>query len=104
MEIEDYLNDKEFKTRTQLVAETGLSDREVRSRISELKLHKPVIYNSQTAGYRLVKNYKNLTHEELVLEIIEVQHSLNDIKARIESLEPQARIYEEWLYKARRRI
>lgn len=103
MEIEDYLNDKEFKTRTQLIAETGLCDRKIRIAISELKLRKPVIYNSQTSGYRLVKDYKTLTYEELVLEIIEVQHSLNDIKARIDALQPQIKIYEEWLYKARRR-
>ena len=35
--IEKYLNSHEFKTREQLQEETGLSDREIRRQISELK-------------------------------------------------------------------
>ena len=35
--IEKYLNSHEFKTRKQLIEETGLSDREIRRQISELK-------------------------------------------------------------------
>lgn len=48
MKIEDYLNTGEFKTRQQLVKETGMTDRVVRRKISDLKKTKPVIYNSQT--------------------------------------------------------
>ena len=38
--IENYLNCTQYKTRKQLTEETGLSDREVRRQISELKKRK----------------------------------------------------------------
>lgn len=48
MKIEEYLSTENFKTRQQLVNDTGLTDRAVRNQISILKKIKPVIYNSQT--------------------------------------------------------
>ena len=48
MKIEEYLSTENFKTRQQLVNDTGLTDRAVRNQISVLKKTKPVIYNSQT--------------------------------------------------------
>lgn len=48
MKIENCLNTEEFKTRQQLVDETGMTDRTVRQAISNLKKDRAVIYNSQT--------------------------------------------------------
>lgn len=48
MKIEDYLSTEEFKTRGELVKQTGLNDRMLRNKISILKKNRPVIYNSQT--------------------------------------------------------
>lgn len=48
MKIENYLSTEEFKTRRQLIDETGMTDRAVRQAISNLKKDRAVIYNSQT--------------------------------------------------------
>lgn len=91
--IEDYLSDKEFTTREELVAKTGLSDRKVRQLISELKLLKPVIYNSQTKGYRLAKKPSEMTIEEVIEEMNMAQHCVNDIESRKEVFNQQERVY-----------
>lgn len=83
MKIEEYLNTQEFKTRGQLVKETGFTDRTVRQAISDLKKKIAVIYNSQTRGYRLAKDIKSFnTVEEAEEEKKQVQHCINDIEAR----------------------
>lgn len=100
--IEDYLNSETFTTRKELVARTGMCDRLVRDRISNLKLEKPVIYNSQTKGYRLAKDLSILNREELISEILEVQHSRNDIISRIEVFSKQLKAYDDYLNEADR--
>ena len=91
--IEDYLSDKEFTTREELVAKTGLSDRKVRQLISELKLLKPVLYNSQTKGYRLAKKATEMTIEEVIKEMNMAQHSINDIESRKDVFNQRERVY-----------
>ena len=91
--IESYLSDKEFTTREELVTKTGLSDRKVRQLISELKLLKPVIYNSQTKGYRLAKKPTEMTIEEVIKEMNLAQHCVNDIESRKEVFNQQERVY-----------
>ena len=59
--IKDYLSTERYTTRKELVEKTGLSDRDVRDRISELKKHRVVLYNSNKAGYRLAKELKSMT-------------------------------------------
>ena len=48
MDIENYLSATSYKTREQLVNATGMSDREVRRQISELKKERVVICSSNT--------------------------------------------------------
>ncbi len=91
--IESYLNNKDFTTREELVAKTGYSDRKVRQLISELKLVKPVLYNSQTKGYRLAKNPGEMTIEEIIQEMNMTQHCVNDIESRKEVFNQQERVY-----------
>ena len=66
----------------ELVEATGFSDRDVRSKISELKKKRVVIYSRQNTGYRLAKELKSMTKEERAAEIKEVEHSLNDCRSR----------------------
>lgn len=94
MNIENYLSTEEFKTRGQLIKETGKPDRTVRQAISELKKVKPVIYNSQTRGYRLAKNYNSFnTVEEAQKEYDLIQHCINDIEARKRDFNMSERTY-----------
>lgn len=95
--IEEYLNSETFTTRKELVAITGMCDRLVRDKISNLKLEKPVIYNSQTRGYRLAKDLSKLSREEVIIEMLEVKHSKADIQSRIDVFQEQLKVYDEYL-------
>lgn len=91
--IKEYLNTEQFTTRQELVVSTGYSDRKVRQMISDLKLIEPVIYNSQTKGYRLARDLSKLTREELIEELKLIDHCLKDIEARKDVFNKQERTY-----------
>ena len=100
MKIENYLNTEQFKTRAQLVKETGLTDRTVRNAISELKKTRPVIYNSQTRGYRLAKDINSFNTVNAAIQESElIQHCINDIEARIEDMDKSEQTYIAYLNK-----
>lgn len=98
--IEDYLSSTRYTTRQELVKRTNLSDREVRSKISELKKKRVVIYSSSRTGYRLAKEIKSMSNIELEEELKLVQHSLNDCKSRTKQLRKQMRKYIAYIKKA----
>ena len=100
IDIKDYLSTERYITRKELVDKTGLSDRDVRDRISELKKHRVVLYSSSRSGYRLAKELKSMTQEEREAEIKEVEHSLNDCRSRTKQLNKQKRKYIAYLKKA----
>lgn len=100
IDIKDYLSTEKYTTRKELVEATGFSDREVRSKISELKKKRVVIYSSQNTGYRLAKELKGLTKEEREKEVDLVKHSLNDCKSRTTQLNKQKRKYIAYIKKA----
>lgn len=105
MKIEDYLSTEEFKTRQQLIEETHITDRAVRKQISELKKIKPVIYNSQTKGYRLAKNYNSFnTAKEAQEEMQFIQHCINDIEARKRDFNMSERTYIAYQNKLQEQI
>lgn len=95
MNIVDFLNDKEFTSKQELMAATGLNERTVRMKISELKKERVVIYNSQTKGYRLAKfiDPDKMSAEEIENELELIEHSLNDIKSRMKVFKKQMRKY-----------
>lgn len=97
MNIKDYLSTEIFKTRKQLVEETGLTDRAIRNKISELKQKETVLYNSQTAGYRLARPIDQLKGKDLEEEMELVKHCINDIEARKEKFNNQERQYIAYL-------
>ena len=63
--IEDYLSTTRYATRQELCDRTGLSDREVREKISNLKTKRVVIYSSSRSGYRLAKEIQRMSKQEL---------------------------------------
>lgn len=94
MRIEDYLNTEEFKTKQELLKETGITDRAIRHKISMLKKIRPVIYNSQTKGYRLARDIKSFnTAKEAREELEQIQHCINDIEARKRDMNKSERTY-----------
>lgn len=100
IDIKDYLSTEKYTTRKELVEKTGLSDRDVRDKISELKKHRVVLYSSNRSGYRLAKELKSMTKDEREAEIKEVEYSLNDCKSRTKQLNKQKRKYIAYLKKA----
>ena len=100
IDIKNYLSSEKYTTRKELVEKTGLTDREVRKKISELKLRRVVLYSCQKAGYRLAKAIDKMADEELESELEEVRHSLNDCKSRTQKLNKQKRKYIAYLKKA----
>lgn len=100
IDIKNYLSTDRYKTRKELVEETGLKDREIRSKISELKKERVVIYSSNRSGYRLAKELKNMSKEEREEELKLVIHSLNDCKSRTKQLNKQKRKYIAYIKKA----
>lgn len=105
MKIENYLSTEHFKSRKQLVYETGLTDRALRYSISQLKKEKAVIYNSQTRGYRLAKDIQSIeTLEEAEIERELIQHCINDIEARKADLNKSERSYIAYAKKLEDRI
>lgn len=103
--IEQYLNPYEFTSKQEIAAKTGLNERTIRQKISELKLTKAVLYNSQTKGHRLRKTndqLQTLNLNELIQEMKLTEHSKNDIIARINALKEEIAPYEEYLEELKR--
>lgn len=98
--IEDYLSTTKYTTRQELCDKTGLSDREVRERISDLKTKRVVIYSSSRSGYRLAKEIQRMSEKEFEEEIRLVQRSLNECKSRTKKLNKQKRKYIAYIKKA----
>lgn len=98
--IEDYLCNDRYTTREELVKKTGLSERKIRDKISQLKTKRVVIYSSQTKGYRLAKELKSLSRTDREEEMDLVKHSLNDCKSRCKQLKKHMRKYIAYLKKA----
>ena len=100
IDIKQYLSTEKYTTRKELMELTGLADREIRSKISELKKERVVLYSSQQAGYRLAKELRNMNPEEREKELELVKHSLNDCKSRTKQLNKQKRKYIAYLKQA----
>ncbi len=89
--IENYLSATRFTTKQEIMEKTGLNERAVRNKISKLKEKRTVIYSSQTKGWRLAKEYSSMSKIEREEELNQIQHSLNDKRARVQVLKKQMR-------------
>lgn len=99
MNIENYLSSTKYITRKELVEKTGLSDREIRRRVSELKKQRVVLFDSSRSGYRLAKEFRSMSKAERE-EVKQVKHSLNECKSRTKQINKQKRKYIAYLKKA----
>lgn len=71
-----------YITRAELVKETGLTDREVRRLISELKKEHTIISLSSGKGYRKCKYTEAMSQEEIQAEYEVVKHCINEINSK----------------------
>lgn len=104
--IENYLNSKEFKSRAQLRAETGLNDRDVRREIAALKKRRPVICRSDSncRGYRLARPLDEMTAEETEKELEAVNHCIAEIESRKAAMNNYECSYIAYAKVARKRL
>lgn len=100
IDINDYLTASKFTTRKELIEKTGLSDRDIRYKISNLRLEKVVISSSNRKGYRLAKEYRSMSEIEREEEKNQIKHSLNSKKSRIRVMKKQMRKEIAYLKKA----
>ena len=82
----DLLRISEPIARGELREVVGYTDRGVRKEISNISKFHPVISYSSKTGYRLAKDFSKLNVEEAAAEWLEVEHSLNELKARIRDI------------------
>ena len=66
----------------ELQDKIGFTERGIRGEISNISKFHPVISYSSKKGYRLAKDFSKLNVEEAAAEWLEVEHSLNELKAR----------------------
>ena len=104
IDIEEFLSTDKFTSKQEIAELTGLSERAVRSKISDLKFTVPVIYNSYTKGYRLAKDLSNMSKQEIIEETNLIQHSIKDIQARKRVFDKQLRTYIAYLKVAEEKI
>jgi biotin operon repressor len=97
IEIENYLSTERFISKQEIADRSGLSERNVRRKISDLKLKRPVIFNSKTKGYRLAKHLDEMSKEEIIEEMELIQYSANEINSRVKVLNQQLRSYIAYL-------
>ena len=103
MNIKDYLKSNVFTSRKYISKITGKDERTIREKISKLKEKEPVIYNSQTKGYRLAKPILEMDLIEIEEEIKAIEHCINDINARQRSYENYKQTYFDYLEEAKGR-
>lgn len=89
--IENLLSSNKFISKQEIMKITGLNERTIRNLVSKLKEKRVVIYNSQTKGWRLAKEYKSMSKIQREEEINQIKHTLEDKKSRIKALKKQMR-------------
>lgn len=80
--IMSYIKSETPTTKGELQNITGFTERSVRNEISSISKFHPVIAYSSRKGYRLAQDFSKLNVEEAANEWLEVEHSLNELKAR----------------------
>ena len=74
--IENLLSSNKFISKQEIMKITGLNERTIRNLVSKLKEKRVVIYNSQTKGWRLAKEYKSMSKIQREEEINQIKHTL----------------------------
>jgi len=82
-----------YITRGELVELTGISDRQVRDFISQIKQEHTIISSSRGKGYRRMKGSDEMTTEEMIEEINVLKHCINEINSKKKVYNKQLRQY-----------
>lgn len=80
---------KETKTRTELCVLFNLKDCNMRDKVREIALEYPIISHSKKKGYRLCNTdelLKTQDQNQINKEILELEHTINEINSRIVEL------------------
>ena len=80
--IMSYIKSETPTSKGELQNITGFTERSVRNEISSISKFHPVIAYSSRKGYRLAQDFSKLNVEEAANEWMEVEHTLNELKAR----------------------
>ena len=85
--VTKHLVSDDFITRYELEQKlSGLTDREIRREISELRKHYAVLSGSYTKGYRLVKKLDTLKGDELLEELHYINKTINEFMTKINDM------------------
>lgn len=90
-EIYEMLPDNDYISRKELVELTGLTDRQIRKYISELRLEHSIISLSSGKGYKKSKSTDDMTKEEMIEEYEIIKHQIKENNARIKSIKKSMR-------------
>lgn len=77
---------QEVKEKSELSEILHISERAVRDEISQCSMYYAILATSDKKGYRLAKPINELSGEELLLELDEVNHAIHEISSRIKCL------------------
>jgi hypothetical protein len=80
-----------FITRKELVDLIGISDREIRRIISDIRKEHSIISLSTGKGYRKCKSIDEMTNEEISLEYEIIKHQINENNSRIKAIKKNMR-------------
>ena len=84
--IYELIPEDRFITKKELIELTGLSEREVRRNISNIRKEHSVISLSSGKGYKKSKSTDNMTLEEIKVEYDMVKHQIAESNSRIREL------------------
>ena len=80
--IMSYIKGEKPTSKHELQVITGFTERSVRNEISSISKFHPVIAYSSKKGYLWAQDFSKLNVEEAANEWLEVEHTLNELKAR----------------------
>lgn len=93
--ILEYL--KYGSSREDLVEITGWSDHTVRNEVSKCAMFYPVLSHSSKRGYRIARDSRDLTEQELAEEKKNVRMALNELMSRVQVLNKRMKPLIAWL-------
>lgn len=89
--IYDLIPDNRFISRKELKDMIGISDRQIRRYISDIRKEHSVISLSSGKGYRKSKSTDDMTQEEMQIEYEIIKHQINESNSRIKEIKKNMR-------------
>ncbi len=91
MNIEEFIPNDRYITKLELQDMTGMSEREVRREISNLKKKMVILSLSSGKGYKRVKPTDEMSQAEMEIEYEEVNHCIREYNHRIKDFKKSMR-------------